>query len=118
MGRVARTGVAELHQRLEAGAPTDERRARGLARGMGSGIIAPMRAGERIHGVISVVTSDSRRALNRGDLAFVEDLALRAGAAVENARLYDEQAHAAQTLQDSLLPSRLPELAGFRTASS
>ena len=65
-----------------------------------------------------VVTSDSRRELNAGDLAFVEDLALRAGAAVENARLYSEQAHTAQTLQDSLLPSRLPELARFRAASS
>ena len=39
------------------------------------------------------------------DLAFVEDLALRAGAAVENARLFGEQARTAQTLQDSLLPS-------------
>ena len=85
---------------------------------MRSAIVAPMRSGERVHGVISLVTSDSRRELHAGDLAFVEDLALRAGAAVENARLYSEQAHTAQTLQDSLLPSRLPELARFRAASS
>ena len=75
-------------------------------------------ARERLDGVMSLVTSDSRRELNASDLAFVEDLALRAGAAVENARLFGEQAHTAQTLQASLLPSRLLELARFRTASS
>jgi PAS domain S-box-containing protein len=85
---------------------------------MRSAIVAPMRAGERTHGVISLVTSDSLRELHAGDLAFIEDLALRAGAAVENARLYSERARAAQTLQDSLLPARLPELARFASASS
>jgi PAS domain S-box-containing protein len=119
IARVAGSGRAELHPRLvhELEAPAgqgDERR----ALGMRSAIVAPMRAGERIHGVISVVTSDSRRELHADDLLFVEDLALRAGAAVENARLYGEQARTAQTLQKSLLPSRLPELAHFRAASS
>src|SRR5204863_8435866 len=85
---------------------------------MRSAVVAPMRSGERNHGVITVVTSDSRRELHPGDLAFVEDLALRAGAAVENARLYSEQERTATTLQESLLPSRLPELAGFSAASS
>jgi len=85
---------------------------------MRSAIFAPMRSGERVHGVLSLGTSGSRRELRAGDLAFVEDLALRAGAAVENARLFDEQARTAQTLQDSLLPSRLPDLVRFRTASS
>jgi serine phosphatase RsbU (regulator of sigma subunit) len=77
-----------------------------------------MRSAERVHGVISLVTSDSLRELQAGDLAFVEDLALRAGAAVENARLYSERARTAQTLQDSLLPARLPDLARLRAASS
>ena len=58
------------------------------------------------------MTSDSLRELQPGDLAFVEDLALRAGAAVESSRLYSERARTAQTLQDSLLPDRLPDLAG------
>ena len=106
MARVARSGRAELHARIEREPE------------MRSAIIAPMRSGERIHGVISLVTSDSRRELRAADLAFVEDLALRAGAAIESARLFGEQAHTAQVLQDSLLPSRLPELARFRTATS
>ena len=106
IARVARSGRAELHPRID-GDPA-----------MRSAIVAPMRSGERVHGVISLGTTAGRRELNAGDLAFVEDLALRAGAAVENASLFGEQARAAQTLQDSLLPSRLPELARFRAASS
>ncbi len=106
VARVARSGHAELHPRI-VGDPA-----------MRSAIVAPMRSGERVHGVISLGTSDSRRELHAGDLAFVEDLALRAGAAVENARLFGEQARTAQVLQDSLLPSRLPELGRFRAATS
>ncbi len=123
VARVARTGVAELHSRI-----TDEmmvasavdRAQLELCReiGLRSAVVAPMRSGERVHGVLSLVTSDSLRELHAGDLAFVEDLALRAAAAVENARLYSERARTAQTLQDSLLPARLPELARFRSASS
>jgi serine phosphatase RsbU (regulator of sigma subunit)/PAS domain-containing protein len=123
LARVARVGRAELHPRitgelLRAAAVDDAHHALVAELGMRSAIIAPMRSGERIHGVISLVTSDSLRELDEGDLAFVSDLALRAGAAVENARLYSERAHTAKTLQDSLLPARLPDLAHFRTASS
>lgn len=84
--------------------------------GLRSAIVAPMRSGERVHGVLAVATVG--RELQVGDLAFVADLALRAGAAVESARLYAEQARTARTLQDSLLPSRLPELPRLRTAAS
>jgi serine phosphatase RsbU (regulator of sigma subunit)/PAS domain-containing protein len=120
---VARRGRAELHPRitdemLRAATIDDEHFRLVDAVGMRSAILAPMRSGERTHGVITVVTADSRRALDADDLAFVEDLALRAGAAVENARLYAERAHTARTLQDSLLPRGLPELDGFRTATS
>ena len=47
------------------------------------------------------------------DLAFAEDLALRAATAVQNARLYMAQERVAHTLQASLLPERLPEVAGL-----
>ncbi len=46
-----------------------------------------------------------------------EDLALRIGAAVENARLYKTRAAIAQTLQRSLLPPELPEIPGLDTAA-
>jgi serine phosphatase RsbU (regulator of sigma subunit) len=123
LARVARSGLPELHTRitpdmLRAASVTDEHLELCLELGLRSVAMAPMRSAERIHGVISLVTSDSLRELQAGDLAFVEDLALRAGAAVGNARLYGERARAAQTLQDSLLPARLPNLARFRAAAS
>ncbi|HEX6026332.1 MAG TPA: SpoIIE family protein phosphatase [Solirubrobacter sp.] len=46
-----------------------------------------------------------------------EDLALRVGAAVENARLYRTRAAIAQTLQRSLLPPELPEIPGVEAAA-
>jgi serine phosphatase RsbU (regulator of sigma subunit) len=47
------------------------------------------------------------------DLAFAEDLALRAATAIQNARLYEAQERVAHTLQASLLPERLPQLPGW-----
>jgi PAS domain S-box-containing protein len=121
--RVLRSGRGELFaqisdEMLRAATIDDEHHELVTALGMRSAIVAPLRAGSRVHGVLSLVTSDSRRSLDAGDLAFVEDLALRAGAAVENARLYRELARTAQTLQESLLPRRLPDFERFRTATS
>jgi GAF domain-containing protein len=120
---VVHRGRAELYPRitdemLRAAVVDEEHFALVVAIGMRSVVLAPMRSGKRTLGVITLATSDSRRALDADDLAFVEDLALRAGTAVENARLYAERARTAQTLQDSLLPPRLPELEPFRTATS
>ena len=121
--RVLRSGRAELFARisdemLRAATIDDEHLELVSALGMRSAIVAPLRAGSRVHGALSLVTADSRRSLDAGDLAFVEDLALRVGAAVENARLYRELTRTARTLQESLLPRRLPELERFRTATS
>jgi serine phosphatase RsbU (regulator of sigma subunit)/PAS domain-containing protein len=121
--RVLGGGRAELFASISdemlRAAAVDEQHLRLVTEvGMRSAILAPLRAGDRVLGVLSLVTSDSRRRLDDGDLAFAEDLALRAGAAVENARLYRELSHTARTLQESLLPRHLPELERFRSASS
>jgi serine phosphatase RsbU (regulator of sigma subunit) len=121
--RVLRSGQAELvahisDELLRAAAADDEHLRLVTELGMRSAILAPLRAGDRVLGVLSLVTSDSRRTLDDGDLAFAEDLGLRAGAAVDNARLYRELSHTAQTLQESLLPRHLPELERFHSASS
>jgi len=123
IGQVLRSGVGELYSEitddmLAAGAVDDEHLETMRGVGLRSAILAPMRAGDRTIGVMSFVTADSNRALRAEDLAFAEDLALRAGVAVENSRLYTERARTAQTLQDSLLPRHLPELHRFRTAVS
>jgi PAS domain-containing protein len=51
------------------------------------------------------------------DIALAEDLGLRIGAAVDNARLYRTRAAIAQTLQQSLLPPELPEIPGVQIAA-
>ncbi len=121
--RVLRSGRAELIARvsdemLRAATVDDEHLRLVRELGMRSAILAPLRAGERVHGVLTLVTSDSRRTLDAGELAFAEDLALRAGAAVDNARLYRELSRTARTLQESLLPRRLPDLDSYETATS
>jgi serine phosphatase RsbU (regulator of sigma subunit) len=51
------------------------------------------------------------------DIALAEDLGLRIGSAVDNARLYHTRAMIAHTLQQSLLPPELPEIPGMEIAA-
>jgi serine phosphatase RsbU (regulator of sigma subunit) len=85
---------------------------------MRSVMLVPMAVSGRTIGVMTLVTAESRRSFAEDDLTFVGDLARRAATAVENARLYTERAMAARTLQDSLLPARLPTMSGWQLASS
>jgi PAS domain S-box-containing protein len=86
--------------------------------GMRSVMIVPMRLRERVLGVVSFVSAESGRRFDEHDLGVAEDLALRAAAAVENARLYETASTIARTLQASLLPPLLPELPGMDIAAA
>ena len=86
--------------------------------GMRSVMIVPMRLRDRVLGVVSFVSAESGRRFDAHDLSVAEDLALRAAAAVENARLYETSAAIAHTLQASLLPPLLPELPGMDIAAA
>jgi PAS domain S-box-containing protein len=77
--------------------------------GIRAGMIVPMRIGDETLGAITLISADSGRTFDEDDFAFAQDVALRAATAVENARLYREQARVAHTLQASLLPERLPD---------
>jgi PAS domain S-box-containing protein len=94
------------------------RRAAVRALGLRSAILAPMRVGEHALGVLTLVHAESGRSFREEDLPFVQDLALRVAVAVDNARLSSERAQTAATLQRSLLPERLPEVPGVRTAAA
>jgi serine phosphatase RsbU (regulator of sigma subunit) len=85
--------------------------------GMRAALVVPMPAGGRSIGALSLVSAESGRRFRPADVELVEELARRAGTAVENARLYTERSAVARTLQASLLPERLPPLPGWRTAA-
>jgi PAS domain S-box-containing protein len=85
--------------------------------GLVSAMVVPMPARGRILGAISLVAAESGRRYDEDDLALAEELGRRCALAVDNARLYGERSHIARTLQESLLPSRLPVIPGFEVAA-
>jgi serine phosphatase RsbU (regulator of sigma subunit) len=84
--------------------------------GMCSVILAPVQAGGRAFGVLSLVTTDGRR-LAAEDVELAMELGRHAGAALEKVRLYAERDAVAQILQRSLLPPELPRIPGVRIAA-
>ena len=58
--------------------------------GLKSSITVPLKAGTEVEGVLTFVTSSSGRRYQDADLVLAEELAYRAGIAIENARLYSD----------------------------
>ena len=81
------------------------------------GMVAPIRAGDRLLGTLSIALTERRKDFGPHDVALVKELARRASTAIENARLYSERAYIAETLQRSLLPASLPSVEGFDIAA-
>jgi PAS domain S-box-containing protein len=120
---VLRRGAAELYAEisdamLEQGAHDEEHLRIMRSVGIQSAMLVPMRLRDRVLGVISFVSSESGRRFDEQDLVLAEDLALRAAASVENARLYETAASIAATLQSSLLPPVLPEIPAIEIAAA
>ena len=117
---IMRGGPAELYRQIPdemivAAAQDDEHLRLIRELGMRSAMAVPMRIGNQTLGVITLVSAESGRVFDDDDLAFAEDLALRAATAIQNARLFAAQERIAHTLQASLLPERLPEVIGWET---
>jgi serine phosphatase RsbU (regulator of sigma subunit) len=85
--------------------------------GFRSALIVPLRAGTTVIGAMSLVLTEEARRFTQSDVALAEELGRRAGAAVENARLFTERGRIAEVLQASLLPELLPDLPGWDTAT-
>jgi len=102
---------------LSAAAQDDEHLELLRAVGLRGGLVVPMSAGGMNVGTLSLVSAESMRRFTEADVELAEELARRAGTAVENARLYTERSHIARTLQTGLLPGRLPEMAGWDVAT-
>jgi PAS domain S-box-containing protein len=122
IGRVILTGVSELYpditdEMLRLGAVNDEHLELLRTVGFRSALVVPLRARGRSLGVMTLVTAESLRRFDQGDLAFAEQLAGRAAVAVDNARLATARRQIAETLQRSLLPDAVPEIDGWAVAT-
>jgi PAS domain S-box-containing protein len=118
---VLRTGrpelIPEVSDDLLAASARDEEHLRLLrALGFRSGLVVPLKGRNGVAGVITWVTGESGRRYSSADLAFAEDLALRAVNAIENAQLHSQLREAALRLQRAVLPDRLPDLPGWDLA--
>jgi len=116
---VLRTGASQVVNDAQLDKLTDDpvRREALAALGLHSVLIVPMTVGGRVIGTIAFVSAESRKVFTDADRRLGEELGRRAGAAVENARLYRERTHIARTLQRGLLPDALPDIPGMRLSS-
>ena len=90
--RVLREGTSEMadidDDMLIAGAHNDDERQLMLELGLCSYIGVPLLARNRIVGALTLLMADSGRRFTRADLELAEELGARAGANIENARLF------------------------------
>lgn len=122
LGKVLRTGepelVADIPDELLAEAAADAKHLELLrAVGLRSALVVPMKVRGRTIGAISMVAAESERRFGVEDVDFAGHIADRAALAVENARLYTERSHIAETLQQSLLPDSLPTIQGWEATA-
>jgi PAS domain S-box-containing protein len=114
VSRILRTGqpeiVPEITDALLAETAKDEGQLRVLRElGLRSYIGVPVRARDKVVGVITFVAAESGRHYDATDLSVAEDLAGRAGIAIESARLYGELREA-DRLKDEFLAMLSHEL--------
>ncbi|MFI7106781.1 SpoIIE family protein phosphatase [Nonomuraea sp. NPDC050227] len=84
--------------------------------GMHSAGIAPIRGVREVVGALTLGRAERPGAFTTADLLLVEDIARRAGLALDNARLYERQRRVAETMQRHLLP-RLPSVPGLEMSA-
>jgi PAS domain S-box-containing protein len=111
-GRPAIARGTALRERY-AGDPDTERM---LALNAHALIAVPLLGPSGVKGVLAVAASDGQRDYDASDIELLEELAARAGLALENASLYDRERRLALTLQHSLLPETLPVIDGLEIA--
>ncbi len=122
LAQVLRTGRSRMAANvsdtmLAEAALSDEHLELLRAMEMHSVIIVPVRAGPTVYGTLSLIGSRPRPPFDESDRELAEELGRRAGGAVANARLFEERSRLAHTLQQALLPDRLPKVPGWDIAN-
>jgi PAS domain S-box-containing protein len=116
--QVLRTGQPELLPEISDDlleASVDDPELLRLARELNlrSALTVPLKARDRVMGVITWVAGDGGRRFGPSDVTFGEDLARRAAVAIDNAQLHSELREAAVRLQRAVLPDRLAQVPGW-----
>ncbi|HCA87779.1 MAG TPA: DNA-binding protein [Streptomyces sp.] len=84
--------------------------------GIHSGIMAPLRGSRGVLGALTLGRADQEQSFDPDELALVDDIARRAGLAVDNAQLFDRQRRISETMQRHLL-TPLPRVEGLGMAA-
>ncbi|WP_265584927.1 MULTISPECIES: SpoIIE family protein phosphatase [Streptomyces] len=84
--------------------------------GIHSAVMAPLRGGRGVLGALTLGRADQEQPFDREDLELIDDIARRAGLAVDNAQLYDRQRRVSETMQLHLL-TPLPRVEGLEMAA-
>jgi PAS domain S-box-containing protein len=84
--------------------------------GFNSIMVVPVAGHSGIIGALTFVSAAPRR-FDDDDLELAKELGRRAGVAIENARLYNERADIAHTLQIALVPDPVPLAPGWDVAA-
>ena len=84
------------------------------AAGFRSMMLIPVQARGGVIGVLSMARVRPGSIYGDEDLALALDLASRAGLAIDNARLYQQEHRVAETLQRALLPPAVPRIDGLQ----
>jgi PAS domain S-box-containing protein len=77
----------------------------------------PLLVGDQVRGTVTLVSAGSGRRYSERDLNGVVELAEQIAGVVEHARLYDSERRISHTLQQRLLPERLPAVTGLSVAA-
>jgi serine phosphatase RsbU (regulator of sigma subunit)/anti-sigma regulatory factor (Ser/Thr protein kinase) len=104
LATVIRTGQTEVYERitddiLEAGTRNEEHLQLPPEVGLTAAIIVPLTARGRTFGAITLVSAESGRTYDADDVALAEELARRAGMAVDNARLFGDERQARREVE-------------------
>ncbi|MGW1916119.1 SpoIIE family protein phosphatase [Streptomyces sp. NPDC002076] len=83
--------------------------------GIRSAAVAPLRSTRDVLGALTLGRAKKPGNFTVADLPLLEDIARRAGLALDNARLYQRQRAVAETMQNHLLP-QMPRVPGLQMA--
>jgi len=97
-------------------ASVPERVAPGLAAGIHSYLMVPLRARGVVLGGAEFIRMQDREPFGQADVALAEELTARAALCIDNARLYRRERATALTLQRSLLPQDVHRTLGMEIA--